>query len=123
MEPFALKEYFYGTFQRGGAYSTEATRLPDHKWLSAFRHYHQLLTSGKLQSQDPQSGEIFPTRWKCLNAGDLEVSERRTCLDCGEPFDILVSERKYYEQRGMVLPRRCPDCRERRKQLQSGLSA
>ena len=121
--PYFLKDYFYGTFQRGGAYSTEETRLPDYKWLSAFRHYHQLLTSGKLQSQDPQSGEIFPTRWKCLNTGDLEVSERRTCLDCGDPFDILVSERKYYEQRGMVLPRRCPDCRERRKQLQSGLSA
>lgn len=121
--PRFLKDYFYGTFQRGGAYSTEETRLPDDKWLSAFRHYHRLLTSGKLQAQDPQSGEIFPTRWKCLNAGELEVSEGRICVDCGQPFDILVGERKYYEGHGMSLPRRCPVCRSLKKQLLSSLSA
>lgn len=121
--PRFLKEYFYGTFQRGGAYSTEDKRLPDYKWLSAFRHYHQLLAAGKLQAQDPQSGELFPTRWKCLDAGDQEVSEHRTCVECGEEFDITVNERKYYEQHSLVLPRRCPACRKRRKLCQSSLTA
>lgn len=113
--PYFLKENFYDTFQRGGAYSTEATRLSDEVWLTAFRRYHQLLSSGKLQARDPQSGEIFPNRWKCLNAGDQEVSERRSCIECGEEFDILVQERKYYEQHGLALPRRCPTCRKLRK--------
>lgn len=120
--PYFLKEYFYGTFQRGGAYSTEETRLPDDKWLSAFRHYHRLLADGKLQARDPQSGELFPTRWKCLDAGDREVSERRVCPECGEAFDITVNERKYYEQHGLVLPRRCPACRKRKKLRQDSLA-
>ena len=120
--PYFLKESFYGTFQRGGAYSTEETRLSDEAWLSAFRRYQELLASGKLQSRDPQSGEIFPTRWKCLNTGDQAVSERRTCVECGEEFDILVHERRYYEQHGLELPRRCPTCRKLRKMCRDSLS-
>lgn len=120
--PYFLKEYFYGTFQRGGAYSTEETRLSDEAWLSAFQRYQELLSSGKLQSRDPQSGEIFPTRGKCLNADDQTVSERRTCVECGEEFDILMYERRHFEEKGMEQPRRCPTCRERRKLQRQGLA-
>ena len=120
--PRFLKEYFYGTFQKGGAYSTEDTRLPDYKWLSAFRRYHQLLASGKLQAQDPQSGELFPTRWKCVDGRGQEVCERRVCPECGETFEITVSERQYYEQHGLELPRRCPTCRKVRKMCRDSQS-
>ena len=120
--PRYIKNYFYGTFQRGGQYSEENTRLSAEKWLSAFQGYHDLLTSGKLQEQDPQSGEIFPTRWKVVDPAARTVWETRTCVECGETFDIMDSERTHYLQMGMQLPRRCPTCRKLRKLARSSES-
>lgn len=74
--PRYLKEYFYGTFQNGGAYSTEQTRRTTQQWLTAFRYYLRLLQEGKLQ--DPESAEIFPTRWKVTDPAARTVWERRT---------------------------------------------
>ena len=120
--PRYIKNYFYGTFQRGGQYSEENTRLSAEKWLSAFRGYHDLLASGKLQEQDPQSGEIFPTRWKVVDPAARTIWETRTCVECGEAFDIMDSERTHYLQMGMQLPRRCPTCRKLRKLARSSES-
>ena len=120
--PRYIKNYFYGTFQRGGQYSEENTRLSVEKWLSAFRGYHDLLTSGKLQEQDPQSGEIFPTRWKVVDPAARTVWEKRTCVECGETFDVMDSERTHYFKMGMQLPRRCPMCRKLRKLARCGES-
>ena len=121
--PRYLKNYFYGTFQRGGAYSEEATRLRADQWLSAFRNYHELLASGKLQEQDPQSGEIFPTRWKITDPAARAVWETRTCLECGEDFDITEGEHAHYVRFGLQPPRRCPACRKLRKLARSCESA
>jgi DNA-binding helix-hairpin-helix protein with protein kinase domain len=120
--PLYIKRYFYGTFQRGGRYSAESDRLTVDQWLSAFQHYHELLESGKLQSQDPQSGEIFPTRWKIVDPDARTVWQSYVCLECGESFDITVSERDYYVQHNMALPRRCPTCRKLRKLARAGYS-
>ena len=117
--PRYLKNYFYGTFQRSGQFSEEHTRLSAQRWLSAFRSYHDLLASGKLQEQDPQSGEIFPNRWKVVDPAARTVWESRTCVECGETFDIMVSERDYYLRNGMEPPRRCPTCRKLRKLARS----
>jgi hypothetical protein len=46
--------------------------------------------------------------------GDVVV-EGRTCADCGEPFTITAGETSYYARRGLVLPKRCPDCRAARR--------
>lgn len=117
--PWRIKNNFYRTFQRGGQYSEENTRLSAEQWLSDFRDYYELLASGKFQEQDPQSGEIFPTRWKVVDPAARTVWESRTCAECGETFDIMDSERTYYLQKGMQLPRRCPTCRKLRKLARS----
>lgn len=117
--PRYLKNYFYGTFQRGGAYSEESTRLRADQWLSAFRNYHALLASGKLQEQDPQSGEIFPTRWKITDPAARTIWEQRTCLECGADFDITEGEHTHYMRFGLQPPRRCPACRRLRKLARS----
>jgi hypothetical protein len=51
-----------------------------------------------------------------------QVVEGRTCADCGEPFTITAGETSYYARRGLVLPKRCPDCRAARKR-QAGAPA
>ena len=117
--PRYLKNYFYGTFQRGGQFSEEHTRLSADQWLGAFRSYLDLLTSGKLQKQDPQSGEIFPTRWKVIDPTARTIWEKRACVECGETFDITESEYAHYMQYGLQAPRRCPACRKLRKLARS----
>lgn len=115
--PRYIKEYFYGTFQRGGAYSTEQTRRSAQQWLSAFRYYLGLLEDGKMQ--DPESAEIFPSRWKVADPAARTVWKRCACLECGNPYDIMASERNYYLQNGFELPKRCPTCRRLRRKLGS----
>ncbi|WP_308526909.1 zinc-ribbon domain containing protein [uncultured Oscillibacter sp.] len=118
--PRYTKENFYGTFQRGGRYSTEQTRLTVEQWLTAFRYYGKLLEENKLQ--DPQSGELFPDRWKITDPDDLLVYQHAVCQECGKPFDITEGEHKFYRQHDLTLPRRCPSCRNLRKLERNGLS-
>lgn len=37
------------------------------------------------------------------------------CVDCQTPFVIENGERDFFESRGLPLPRRCVDCRRRRR--------
>ncbi len=120
--PRYIKEDFYGTFQKGGAHSTEQTRLTAEQWLSAFRYYLKLLSENRLQQQDPQSGMLFPDRWKNTNPEDLRIRQTVLCSECGRSFDITEGEYKYFQQHGLALPRRCPTCRRLRKLERAGLS-
>ena len=121
--PRYLKENFYHTFQRGGKYSEEDKRLSTRTWLGAFREYYGLLASGKLQARDPESGEIFPTRWKVVNQGDLEVCKERLCARCGQRFGITRGEKELFQRRGYHLPTHCPACRRMKKLERAGFSA
>ena len=118
--PRYLKNDFHDTFQRGGRYSEEHTRLSVEHWLDDFRRYYDLLATGKLVEQDPQSGEIFPNRLKTIRAEERTVRESRVCVECGEGFDITEGEWEFYRQSPvMKLPRRCPTCRSLRKIMRS----
>lgn len=36
---------------------------------------------------------------------------KRTCKQCGKPFELTDSEINFYRSKGLDLPRRCPECR------------
>jgi len=36
-------------------------------------------------------------------------------LDCGRGFVITEGEKEFFEMKQFKLPKRCPDCRERKK--------
>ena len=38
-----------------------------------------------------------------------------TCCDCGRDFVWEKGEREYYWSKGLADPKRCPECRQRRK--------
>lgn len=44
------------------------------------------------------------------------VRERRQCKECGTTFLITETEAEWYENRGLELPKRCPDCRRKRRE-------
>jgi uncharacterized membrane protein YsdA (DUF1294 family)/DNA-directed RNA polymerase subunit RPC12/RpoP len=41
--------------------------------------------------------------------------ETRQCVDCGRKFIWSYGEQRYYHERGLTPPKRCPACRSRRR--------
>lgn len=78
--PYSIKEAFYETFHYAGEYAKPENRLSVNDWLSLFRDYQHLLESGKFTDRDPESGQIFPQRFKIVS-GNIE-----TCRLCGKNF-------------------------------------
>lgn len=37
------------------------------------------------------------------------------CKDCGKQFEISPNEQKYYKFNNLELPKRCSECRKKRK--------
>lgn len=42
--------------------------------------------------------------------------QKRKCVDCGKEFTLSDSEEKFYKDKNLALPKRCKECRDRRKQ-------
>ena len=134
---YELKKAFYHTFQAGGDYSTENTRLSATEWIPIFETYLKLLDSGAFGEQDQMSEELFPTRHKkhvslsyqkckfchqefpdnqmqeqicskCLNEG---VSVK--CKKCKKAF-VYTNYQKYIKE--MPVPQRCYDCYKKGKE-------
>ncbi len=38
-----------------------------------------------------------------------------TCGDCGAEFTFTAGEAEFYEEKGFTPPKRCPDCRQNKK--------
>lgn len=36
------------------------------------------------------------------------------CQDCGKEFQLTPAEQKFYKAKGYSLPKRCPECREKK---------
>lgn len=130
---YELKEAFYNTFRKDGSYSLEKNRLSVDEWLSKFRHYLELLDSGKFAQQDEMSVELFPTRHKknhkstyirCKLCGQeaeenrskngicpdcLEKGEAYKCKKCGKEI-VFTNYQKYVK--GMKKHDMCKECFE-----------
>ena len=37
------------------------------------------------------------------------------CVDCGDGFLFSKGEQKFYQAQELEVPKRCPECREKRK--------
>jgi len=44
-----------------------------------------------------------------------EKSQKLKCQDCGQEFAFSAGEQKFYEEKGFEPPKRCPQCRKKRK--------
>ena len=55
----------------------------------------------------------YDTCYNCFNMLN-SINCTRICVDCGRPFDILNREYKFYESKGLELPKRCSSCRNKR---------
>ncbi len=48
--------------------------------------------------------------------------ERIECIECGRAFIWSTGEQRFYRERGLSQPKRCPDCRsQRRNESRSGM--
>src|ERR1051325_10105770 len=44
-----------------------------------------------------------------------------TCVDCGAQFTFTARDQAFYQERGYSAPRRCRDCRDKRKSASGGV--
>jgi len=52
-----------------------------------------------------------------LKANSLKVENKTlVCVDCGAPFVFSVGEQRYFLSKGLSIPKRCPNCRHKRRQ-------
>lgn len=91
---YKIKETFYETFWRDGAFHDEKKRPGSGHWLRLFEYYLELLKNGKLEAQDDESIKIFPSRLKkdknktyarcilCNKEYEEERLEHGICRDC-----------------------------------------
>jgi hypothetical protein len=52
-------------------------------------------------------------------AGEF-VDKNLKCADCKQPFVLTAGEQEWFEQRDMHMPRRCKECRARKKAGREG---
>ena len=45
--------------------------------------------------------------------------EKLTCQDCGKEFIFKAEDQKFFQEKGFQAPKRCPECREAKKQARS----
>ena len=38
------------------------------------------------------------------------------CKECGKYFELTWTEKMFFEQKGLAIPKRCKPCRDKRKQ-------
>ena len=48
-------------------------------------------------------------------SGDVGEDKLITCVDCGAQFAFSARDQAFYQDKGYQPPRRCRDCREKRK--------
>ena len=135
---YDIKKAFYNTFRKDGDFSTEQKRLSVDDWLPKFRAYLSLLDSGKYESQDELSVELFPNRYKknsnssytrCILCGQeaeesrcqngicpvcLEKGEVCVCKKCGKEF-IFSNYNKYIK--GLPKYDICKECYDNGKRV------
>lgn len=42
--------------------------------------------------------------------------EKFECKDCGKTYEMTPTELRWYEEKNLIVPKRCPECRKARKQ-------
>lgn len=51
-----------------------------------------------------------------------EPIESITCCDCNKSFELKRSEKNFYLKKGLCIPRRCPNCRQKKRELTNSAS-
>ena len=61
-----------------------------------------------VQAKKPETREIHTGETKKI-----------TCIDCSCEFELTAKNIAWFEQQGFDLPKRCPDCRKKRKEARA----
>lgn len=46
---------------------------------------------------------------------EKEKRENCKCIICNKPFSITAQNKAWYKERGLELPKRCKECREKKE--------
>jgi len=48
----------------------------------------------------------------------IEATKEYTCIesDCGKVFELTEREERFFTDKGLFVPKRCPECRKKRRE-------
>jgi DNA-directed RNA polymerase subunit RPC12/RpoP len=46
-------------------------------------------------------------------------TNKYVCRDCGSTFELTKKEERFFTDKGLLIPKRCPDCRKKRRTAQN----
>lgn len=82
------------------------------KGLSEF-DYNRYKSVSTVEEFEEQRFDVI-----CASEG-IAPWHKHKCKDCGKEFYMSYKEVHFYEERGLNLPKRCKECREKRKNNQA----
>ncbi len=50
----------------------------------------------------------------------IEIDKEIKCIDCGVVFTFTIGEQTFYKDRQFTEPKRCQDCRNKKKEQNNG---
>ena len=60
--------------------------------------------------------DLLETKGRCITATvNVGAWQRRKCKDCGRIFYLMHSEVEFFKDKGLHVPKRCDECRDKRK--------
>ncbi len=69
--------------------------------------------------ENPNEPKIHPQNYKIpdniADAPDTIINETLACIDCKKNYKIIQQELKYYRQKNIPIPRKCPSCRHQHR--------
>jgi superfamily II DNA helicase RecQ len=71
-----------------------------------------------LEEGEPVDKKVIQDREEDIKEalkGEIPQDQLLKCWDCGERFIFSIGEQQFFKQKGFELPKRCPDCRFKRK--------
>lgn len=80
----------------------------DYEFLAHIHNHWDFLKEYKLF----MNRRVLGTIWK-----------EKICKECKQPFTISLSEVKFFERKKLHIPKRCPECRKKRKESGENESA
>lgn len=64
----------------------------------------------------PKRCKVCRQKRKVVSRTLSAIGSTKKCVDCGAEFEITSTELDFYSKNGLKIPKRCPECRKRRRE-------
>ena len=78
-------------------------------------NFQRYILKWNMPTMCPECREKERAEREAARAAANEVVERRSCVDCGQIFELRRKDVDHFQSHGLSLPKRCKACRDKKK--------